>query len=174
MIAVACGLNSFDGFGALALIVIVISLITVVVKKISEHKRRRISSVKKPLSPQTSKTYQKTYVGVDNMKIKKYWDNDKDYYQSSGTEKLSKVVCASCGIDLHLVPLDKIVTLCGEKYCDICAERIAKEEKEKFAIMHTKCAVCGTDHPRSAMYFVNDRHICEECFKKEYPDDPML
>ncbi len=107
---------------------------------------------------------------VINTKAIEHRGKSDEYFQSSGTEKLSKIVCPGCGIDLHLMPQDEIVALHGERYCDICGKRLLKEESEKHALFHIKCSVCGTEHPKSQLHFVDEQALCEECFCRKFSD----
>ena len=61
----------------------------------------------------------------------------------------------------------------GRRLCGSCyMNRMAKVNEIKADAqnkeLHTPCAVCNRDFPKSSLHIVDDRFICDDCFQQEY------
>ncbi len=76
-------------------------------------------------------------------------------------------VCSRCGAQL---PSDQrqVKAINGQSVCDACMQSIMNIEAEKEKALHTKCCICGVDHPRSEMFLADDKFYCQDCFGNKY------
>lgn len=94
--------------------------------------------------------------------FKKKKEMDDGYYQGPGWAKLSSIVCARCGCDLHLIRNDQITTINGKQYCDVCTEYFKKLSS---APKHF-CVACNRIFPAPEMTSICGNRICKECATK--------
>ena len=87
---------------------------------------------------------------------------DDGYYQGPGWAKVSSIVCARCGCDLHLIRNDQIYVIGGKQYCDVCAEYYRKLSS---APKHF-CVACRRIFPALEMTSICGNRICKECATK--------
>lgn len=84
---------------------------------------------------------------------------DDGYQQSPDFAKLSKVVCARCGCDLHLIDKKSIVTIGDKRYCDVCASILSHTQAEP---VH-ECYICKKIFPQSSMETAFRVWVCKGC-----------
>ena len=53
--------------------------------------------------------------------------DDGEYFRASSGVLLSKAVCARCGVDLHMIDKESVVTVDGKQYCDVCGAYLIKK-----------------------------------------------
>lgn len=82
----------------------------------------------------------------------------------------SSVLCGGCK---KLLNSNDYRIFEGNKYCSSCYMKVLAEKQEKDKstnekIFQTKCSVCKRAFPQSAFHIVNDKYLCDDCFKKNF------
>lgn len=115
-----------------------------------------------------------TVVGiVQHQKNKKNFISVGGGKMVRANSRVNSVWCCGCN---KLLNPDDFNTYKGKKYCYSCYMKILAEKQEKdkstnVKTLKTQCSVCKRPFPQSAFHIVNNKFLCDDCFKKMFDVD---
>lgn len=91
---------------------------------------------------------------------------EKQQKSVTTVENRPKEHCEQCGAAANIRTYQ---TLNGRKLCSACARKMLEEAEGGF-YPKANCRICRQEYNKSEMILVDDRFICNRCFRSRYPE----